>query len=157
MTLYADDTVLIQLSQSDRSQLVLGMKQTNDWLDRNTLNFDKTFSFSFQKRVETKAIKHQLRKITLQTKNLGILIDEKLNYNDHIQYLIHKKNVFCATFYKLRTALHKNQLVFAYKTCVLPILKHGVLIYGTKAKSDIKKLNNKIKRLVKIIFGKCKF
>ena len=70
MTLYADDTALMQHSQSDLSQLVLGMKQTIDWLDKNKLilNFDKTFLFSFQKRVETKAIKYQLREITLKTK-----------------------------------------------------------------------------------------
>ena len=70
MTLYADDTAFIQLSQSDLSQLVLGMKQTIDWLDKNklTLNFDKTF-FQFSKRVETKAIKYHLREISLKTKN----------------------------------------------------------------------------------------
>ena len=73
----------------------------------------------------------------------GILIDEKLNYKDHIQYLIHKMHVFCATFYKLRTILHKNQLNFACKTYVQPILQHGVLIYSKTAKSDIKKLNKK--------------
>ena len=88
---------------------------------------------------------------------LGILIDEKLNYKDHIQYLIHKMNVFCATFYKLRTLLHKNQLIFAYKIYVQPILQYGALIYGTAAKSDIKKPNNKIKHLVRIIYGKRKF
>ena len=38
-----------------------------------------------------------------------------------------------------------------------PILQHGVLIYGTAAKSDIKKLNNKIKHLVRIVYGKRKF
>ena len=38
-----------------------------------------------------------------------------------------------------------------------PILQYGVLSYGTAAKSDIKKLNNKIKRLVRIIYGKRKF
>ena len=71
MTLYADDRALIQRSQSNLSQLVLGMKQTIDRLDRNNLalNFDTTFLFSFQKRVETKAIKYQLREITLKTKN----------------------------------------------------------------------------------------
>ena len=71
MILYGDDTALMQLSQSDLSQLVLGMKQTIDWLDKNklTLNFDITFLFSFQKRVETKAIKYHLREITLKTKN----------------------------------------------------------------------------------------
>ena len=70
MTLYADDKVLIQLSQSDLSQLVLGMKQTIDWLDKNelTLNFDTTL-FSFRKRMETKAIKYHLRELTLKTKN----------------------------------------------------------------------------------------
>ena len=122
MALYADDTALIQLSQSDLSQFVLGMKQTIDWLDKNklTLNFDKTFLFSFQKRVETKAIKYHLRAFErnhIENKKLvrclGILIDEKLNYKDHIQCLIHKMDVFCATFYKPITVLHKNQLNFA--------------------------------------------
>ena len=60
-------------------------------------------------------------------------------------------NVFCATFYKLRTVLHKKQLIFAYKTHVQPILQYGVFIYGTAAKSDIKKLSNKIRHLVRII------
>ena len=51
MTLYADNTTLIQLSQSDVSQLVLGMKQTIDWLDRKKLclNFDKAFFNQFSK------------------------------------------------------------------------------------------------------------
>ena len=89
---------------------------------------------------------------------LGILIDEKLNYKDHFQYLIHKINVFCSTFfYRLRNVLHKNQPIFAYKTYVQPILQYGVLIYGTAAKSDIKKFNNKIKHLVRIIYDKRKF
>ena len=52
MTLYADNTALIQLSQSNLSQLVLGMKQTIDWLDRIklTLNFDKNFFIQFSKK-----------------------------------------------------------------------------------------------------------
>ena len=38
-----------------------------------------------------------------------------------------------------------------------PISQYGVLIYGTAAKSDIKKLNNKINYLVRIKYGKRKF
>ena len=34
-----------------------------------------------------------------------------------------------------------------------PILQYGVLIYGTAAKNDIKKLNNKIKHLVELYMG----
>ena len=34
-----------------------------------------------------------------------------------------------------------------------PIIQYGVLIYGTAAKSNIMKLNNKIKHLVRRIFG----
>ena len=40
MTLYANDTALIKLSQSDLSQFVLGMKQTIDWFDRKKGNFE---------------------------------------------------------------------------------------------------------------------
>ena len=37
-----------------------------------------------------------------------------------------------------------------------PILQYGILIYGTAAKSDIKKLNNKIKHRVRTIYEKRK-
>ena len=163
MTLYANDTALLQLSQSDLSQLVLGMKQTIDWLDKNkiTLNFDKTFFIQFSKKGGNKSNQISFERNHIENKKLvrylGILIDEKLYYKDQIQYLIHKMNVFCASFYKLRTVLNKNQLIFAYKTYVQPILQYGVLIYGTAAKGDIKKLNNKIKHLVRMLYGKPKF
>ena len=42
------------------------------------------------------------------------------------------------------------------KIFVQPILQYGILIYGTAAKSDIKKLNNKIKHRVRIIYEKRK-
>ena len=113
-THYANDTALIQLNSSDLSQLALGMKKTDDWSDKSlSLNIEKKFLFRFHKRVETKAFTYQLREITKKNKKLvrylGILIDEKLNCKDHIQYLINKMNVFCATFYKLRIFIHKNQ------------------------------------------------
>ena len=76
MTLYADDTALIQLSQSDLSQLVLGMKQTIDWLDRNKLtwNFDKTF-FQFSKKGGNKSnqISIERNHIENKKKRRGIL------------------------------------------------------------------------------------
>ena len=62
-------------------------------------------------------------------------------------------NVFWDIFYKLRTVLHKNQLIFANTTYMQPILQYGVLIYGTAAKSNIKNFNNKIKQLVRIFMG----
>ena len=37
-----------------------------------------------------------------------------------------------------------------------PIVQYGVLIYGTSAKSDIEKLNNKTKHLMRVIYGKRK-
>ena len=37
-----------------------------------------------------------------------------------------------------------------------PILQYGVLIFGTTAKSDIKKLNNKFIHPVRIMYGKRK-
>ena len=100
MTLYADDTALIQLSQSYLSQLVLGMKQTIDWLDKNklSLNFDKTLFIQFSKKGGNKSNQISFERNHIENKKsvryLGILIDEKLKYKDHIQYLIHKMNVF---------------------------------------------------------------
>ena len=137
------------------------MKQTNDCLNKNkmSLNYDKTFFSAFKKggnKSNQISIERNYIENKKSGKHLGILIDRKLNYKDHIQYLIRKTNVFFRdTFCKL-IVLHKNQFIFAYKTYVQPILQYGVLIYGTAANCDIRKLNNKIKHLVRIMYGKRK-
>ena len=80
-------------------------------------SFDKIFFNQVSKTGGNKSNQISIERNHFENKKLvryiGILIDEKLNKKDYIQYLIHKMNVFCATFYKLRTVLHKNQLIFA--------------------------------------------
>ena len=58
---------------------------------------------------------------------LGVQIDSKLSFTDHITKLENKLSRFCGMYYRLRKVLGKDQLMKAYNAYVKPILLYGVL------------------------------
>ena len=90
-------------------------------------------------------------------KYLGILIDEKLDFKEHINWLAAKLNQFTSVFYKLRKILSQKQMIKAYNNYVKPVVQYGVLVYGTSSFSSITKIDQMVKRLIKIISFKTKY
>ena len=70
-------------------------------------------------------------------KYLGIWLDNKLSFRQHIEYIRKKMNKFCAIVYKLRDVMTINQLINYNKTYVQPVLQYGILIYGCVKKSNL--------------------
>ena len=85
-------------------------------------------------------------------KYLGIIRDQRLNFSEH-RYIIQKKlNQFTAMFYCLRKFLKVTQMIRVYKTYVQPIIQNGVLANGSTTKSILQPINNKVNRLLRMIF-----
>ena len=87
-------------------------------------------------------------------KYLGILLDSKLNFHQHIDKVKNKNLQFCGVFFQLRKFLTGQQLLFAYKSYVQPIIQYGVLVYANTDKTKLLELEMKIRRLIRIIFYK---
>ena len=84
-------------------------------------------------------------------KYLGIIVDEKLKWNLHIDYIYKKLIKFTSIFYKLRDVLHLSCLKKLYFALVHPHILYGIEIYAKAADIHLNKLcklNNKILRIL---------
>ena len=63
-------------------------------------------------------------------KHLGILLDEKLNFKQHVDSAILKMNKGISVIKKLRHSLPRKSLLTIYKAFVGPLIDYGDIIYG---------------------------
>ena len=62
-------------------------------------------------------------------KHLGFMLDEKLNFRQHIDSAISKINTGIAVIKKLRYTLPRNSLITIYKAFLRPLIDYGDIIY----------------------------
>ena len=62
-------------------------------------------------------------------KHLGLILDEKLNFKQHIESAIVKINKGVAVIEKLRYSLPRKSLITIYKAFVRPLIDYGDIIY----------------------------
>ena len=64
-----------------------------------------------------------------QQKHLGLLLDEKLNFKEHVDSTISKLDRGIAVLKKLRYSLPRKSLLTIYKALLRPLLDYGDIIY----------------------------
>ena len=67
---------------------------------------------------------------TKSTKFLGIIIDDKLKWTEHINYVKNKMSKSSGILFKVRNCLDKNTLKQLYYLFVYPYLIYGIEIWG---------------------------
>ena len=158
---YADDTTLFT-SLNVKSQNY-NSRHLNDelcaistWLKLNklSLNVNKTKAMLFrtpQKQVNPPelVIDGLLIEFVSSFSFLGIIVDENLKWNFHINALSKKISKILGIMTKLRHSLPPQILLTIYNALILPHLTYGLLIWGWK--SD--RLFKLQKRAVRIVTG----
>ena len=87
------------------------------------------------------------------TKYLGMFLDSKLKFKDHIDYLIKKVNSFKGICYK---AIHflpfecRRNLYFAY---IYPLILYGLYVYGMCTKTLFQDLCVAVNKLLRVLQG----
>ena len=138
--IFADDTsVFIEGTHYNGVIEILNeeLKKIEKWLKANklTVNLKKTMYMVFH-RAKIKQTKQQVvidnQDILLvnHTKFLGVIIDNKLNWTEHITYVKNKISKSIGILYKTRKYLDKNTLRKLYYTFVYPYLIYCVEIWG---------------------------
>ena len=153
--LFADDRVIETSARTEevvmkhKSQLQKG----NQCLTKNKLaiNTEKTKSMFFGK-IKTYSKKEQINIDKERIENvdsiryLGITIDNKLSFKNHIEVVKQKLIKFSGLFYRLRKFISKSQMLQVFKSYVQPVVQYGILIYGNSVLSDISLIDSKIKK-----------
>ena len=138
--LFADDTsVFMEGTNYDKVIDIVNkeLELINIWLIANklTVNIKKTHYMMFHRT----RIKYNIRDITINGKNvaytkntkfLGVIIDNKLTWSDHIIYIKNKISKSIGIILKTRNFLTKNTLRNLYYTFVYPYLIYCVEIWG---------------------------
>ena len=162
---FADDSNLFQDGESLNEIENILNEELNEivkWLKVNklTLNVDKTQCMLFtRKKCNTKlSIKIENSFITqvTKTKFLGIIIDEKLNWKDHILYISNKISKATGVIIKARM-LGKKALLSLYYSLVYPYLTYCCQVWGATYLYNIEILNKLQKKAIRIICSQSKY
>ena len=166
---YADDLMLAITGKTIREAeniTNIELRKIMSWTDDNKVEFNegksKVMLISRRKRREDKAIKIYMKNKLLQQVNnmkyLGIILDSKFKFRDHIKYAADR----CSTIIhilsksaKLHWGLNHEALKTIYKGAILPLLLYGapVWINAMRYESN-RKLYIRVQRLINIKMAK---
>ena len=84
-------------------------------------------------------------------KHLGLVLDSKLSFNEHVNQKINKCNRIIGLMKRLSLMLSRNQLLTIYKTFVRSHLDYGDMIYDKPFNDSFKEKLGKVQYCVALI------
>ena len=159
--LFADDTNLFISGNNVEylcKQINNELAKINLWfkLNKLSLNISKTnFMIFSNNSLEGKNINLQIDGKVIEqvceTKFLGVIIDNKLNWKTHILHVKNKLNKCISVMYKASQLLETDSLRTLYCSLYLPYLSYCCEIWGTTYKQAIDCIVKSQKRAIRIV------
>ena len=158
--LFADDTTVYATGKTLKeaeSNLQAELYNISDWFTRNrlSLNVPKSCAMVFDQSRGEKAVNlsvnnHVLTQET-STKLLGVVIDDKLNWSQHITYLVSKLSPKVSLLSRLKHTLSPALLNTVYKSIIQPLFDYCDTVWGDCSKSQqliLQRLQNRAARII---------
>ena len=160
--LFADDTTIFyssnQSSKIQQQTLNTELNKVNMWLNCNklSLNIGKSsyLKFSLLPSSPDDIIKMGDKPLTKKsvTKYLGVLIDDKLRWKDHIQNI----NLKVRVLYKLKDLVTSSTLKSLYYSFIYPYLDYNLINWSCTSTSNIDCLRTSNRKAVRTMLSKGK-
>ena len=163
--IFADDTNVFFHSENIADLISTAksiMLQLNSWFNSNklTLNTNKssfTIFKSSRKRINLpKSIEFLNFKIerTSSIKFLGIILDEHLTWDQHINSVCNKLRSLFHVFFNIRRYLSKENIRTLYYTLIYSRIKYGLTVYGQAGITKLNKIQFLQNQLLKVLSNK---
>ena len=158
--LFADDTTMFASNRNiyDLCSTISGdMLLLRDWLIANslTLNACKSYYIIFSMRNIPTDLRVTIGDYILdrktQGKFLGVILDEKLRFADHINHITNKVSKLTGLMYRLKAIFPSEILKNLYLSLIYPYYNYCILAWGSANKSVLHPLLLTQKKLVRII------
>ena len=164
--MFADDTNLFYSNKDIKSLYEFVNRELiniNTWFQTNklSLNVDKTKYVLFHKPRQRNKIPLNLPSLKIdQTeikreqslKFLGVLVDENLNWKNHIDLLLSKISKSIGVLYKASKLLNFRCLKSIYFALIHSYINYANIAWASSCKTGLKKILLKQKHAVRIIF-----
>jgi hypothetical protein len=156
--IFADD-VNICVSADSMSELqytlTTHINKFNSWCTRNhlILNIEKTVCIKFSNPEITPNLKINsiaIKNVTA-TKFLGIYIDQKLCWSEHINYVCNKLNSSYYALLQLKYLLDTNSILNVYYCMVVSVISYNIIFWGQATDSDRVLIHQK--RIIRLLFN----
>jgi len=145
VVLFADDTSTI-ITSSNQEELKTVLYKTlsdiNLWFKANllSLNINKTYLLQFRtnNKIENTLELNYINKTILNVhsvKFLGLLVDDTLSWDQHINQAASKLSSACYAIWTLTPLLSKNALRMLYFSYAHTIISHGIIFWGNSSNS----------------------
>ena len=164
--IFADDTGIFCQSIDlkvlvEKAEIII--KNVNEWFIANklTLNVDKTSFIIFRSKRNNinnlpDTISHENIKIKRETKikYLGLILEEHLSWNQHVNEICNKLKCFFPLFYNIRQYLEKENIRNIYYTMIYSRIKYGCIITGQTTNENLNKIQTLQNKLLKVLYYK---
>ena len=160
--LYADDTCVL-ISGNHLNNLIkmlnIELISLNNWFKANklSLNTKKSFFMIFHRsRIKPNVINkvvidnHDLTQVK-SAKYLGVIIDHKLNWIEHISYVKSKISKGIGIMYKARQFLTKKALLMLYHAYIYPYMTYCIEVWGCASQTQLNCLFLLQKKIIRIM------
>ena len=162
--MYADDTSLV-VNGKDLNTLIqllnTALIDLCTWFKANrlSLNTTKTFYMIFHRArikhmsgvADSIVMDNTILAKTSSLKYLGVIVDHKLNWIEHISYVRNKVSKGIGIMYKARRFLNKKSLLSLYHSYIYPYLIYCIEVWGCAAPSHLHSLFLLQKKIVRIM------
>ena len=159
VVMFADDTSILVSAESSiqlQAKIKTVLSDFSTWCQKNKLviNENKTQIISFGNKTELNLdlkINDHVLSLVNNVKYLGLYIDKKLKWSDHINYICKKLNSSYFAIKVLKSFVNKEVLLQVYYSLVYSNIKYNIIIWGQS--SDIRRLFILQKRIIRLIFN----
>ena len=158
--LFADDTAIIikgPTNEDIQRKIDVFVPQLMNWFlcNRLTLNPTKTcyqlYSlYKSQQDVDIYINNFKIKR-SFTVKYLGVLVDENLKWDSHINFVCKKVSREIGVIGRARPYLSSKELLLLYNTLILPHLNYCAVVWGSTYRSKLYKIIVLQKRAVRII------
>ena len=159
LKIFADDTKIFRAVQSleDKSSLETDLAKLIEWSTKWQLPFNvekcKVIHYGSLNPNNRYRMGNAELTTDLQEKDLGVVFDNKIKFDLHINQIIAKANSRLGLIRYTFTELPASTLLPLYKSIVRPILEYAVAIWKPHLKKDIDGLEKVQRRATKLVKG----
>ena len=158
--LFADDSNFFN-SSNNLDELFritnIELEKIGQWVlcNKLSINFDKThyLIFSRMRLIRDKSLKILDKPIPRKsvTKFLGVFIDEKLSWKNHISHVCNKLSKSIGILFRIKDKLNATCKRMLYHSMIQPYLQYCIAIWGAACATTLKPLIVLQKRAIRIV------
>ena len=157
--LFADDTVISRpmCAPVDHQYLQNDIDSIHQWCQDNKmcLNASKSkvmrISCAKNPGIPEYSINSILLDVVTETKYLGVMINNRLSWDSHVNYIVSRANRLLGLLSSVSSGLSSHATLCLYKALILPILEYGLPVWTPYTKNVIGKIEGIQGRATRII------